>query len=109
MTGSGFSIVSGGQTGVDRGALDAQYRTGKSCPGNRVDMDALRLNLQRHVAPPAIPPAVRGGLPAHETEELRRALDRLEASAGAFGNARDELMEFLNHPEVIGLRELANG
>lgn len=33
MTGAGIHIISGGQTGVDRGALDAALEAGASCGG----------------------------------------------------------------------------
>lgn len=74
---------------IQMGLVSDNYRTSKSCPGNAVDMDELRQRL--------------GDLPADAAsdDELRQAIELVRDNRTRFGNAQDELADFLNHPEVI--------
>jgi N-acetyl-anhydromuramyl-L-alanine amidase AmpD len=106
-----FSIVPANVIGhreinklVGRGLLDEQFKTSKSCPGNRVDMDAIRDTLQRQAAGDSATAAITGddnSRDTHSDEELRAALTVLRESRSHFANAQDELNEFLYHPEVL--------
>lgn len=81
---------------ADNGIVEARYRTTKSCPGTKVDMDGLRARLP-------VPSSPAAG-PVPPDPELVAALDVLDRNRNAFPNATDELLEFLTHPEVMVLR-----
>ncbi|MCC2616879.1 N-acetylmuramoyl-L-alanine amidase [Aestuariibacter halophilus] len=81
---------------VDRGVLSDRYRTAKSCPGNQVDMQALRKRLTK---PATVSP------PEPQSTELADAMAVLAQHQDRFGNARDEWAAFYYHPEIIALRQ----
>jgi len=88
---------------VEEGVIGAQFRTSKTCPGNKVDMDEIREELRafRRGEAPSDPDG-----PAPSDEELEEALDVLSRlPVSTFPNAHDELWTFLLHPEVVGFRE----
>ena len=76
---------------IQAGLVSDNYRTSKSCPGNAVNMDELRRRLGDQAADTA----------AASDDELRQALELMRDNRSRFGNAQDELADFLNHPEVI--------
>jgi N-acetyl-anhydromuramyl-L-alanine amidase AmpD len=88
---------------VGRDLVDEQYRTSKSCPGNKVDMDAIRQTIQHQLEGSAATTTVVDdhNLDQPSDDELRAALAVLRKSRSHFANARDELDEFLYHPEVL--------
>ena len=78
---------------VDAGEVSTQYRTSKTCPGNKVDMNLIRQYLEETTA--SDEPSLA---------ELQSAIATLENSQHYFHNANDELVEFLNHPEVLEIK-----
>jgi len=78
---------------VNTGEISSQYRTSKTCPGTKVDMNAIRLHLQEKTSEDE--PSV---------SEIQSAITTLERSQHLFPNAADELIEFLNHPEVLEIK-----
>lgn len=88
---------------VREGVVDARFRTSKTCPGTKVDMDEIRKQVRdlRSAAPER---RARGRAPSKA--KIREALDTLRAvRAETFPNAGDELRAFLSHPEVMGFDE----
>ncbi len=77
---------------IDQGVLSETYRTQKSCPGNKVDLDALRQRV-----------ASQDAVQTTSEEELRQAIRVIKTNQSRFGQAQDELLEFIYHPEVIEL------
>lgn len=89
---------------VAKGLLRREYATTKSCPGKKVDMDALRDMVRQHreASREALPSA---GSELPPKEDIKNALNLLEQSAAdLFPNASGEFNEFLTHPEVIAFR-----
>jgi N-acetyl-anhydromuramyl-L-alanine amidase AmpD len=80
---------------VKQGKLDGQYKTSKSCPGKKIDMDLLRQKIAGTTIAEAQPSAAM--------KEIQGAIDALNKHRMLFPNAQDELNEFLYHPEVIPL------
>jgi N-acetylmuramoyl-L-alanine amidase len=83
---------------VSEGRVKKRYRTAKSCPGKKVDMDALRARL-REFREQATEAAIE---PADDIndQQIRDAIVLLERAGARYPNARDELREFVTHPEV---------
>ncbi len=80
------------------GVVDARFRTSKTCPGTRVDMDEIRTQL-RELRSVDADPGAGGDVPSRE--EVLQALETLRAVRHhTFPNATDELRAFLSHPEV---------
>ncbi|SEK54342.1 N-acetylmuramoyl-L-alanine amidase [Colwellia chukchiensis] len=86
---------------AERGVISSRYRTSKSCPGSKVDMDFIREQL----------PATAALSDANEqpSPELREAIKQavavLQQHRSHYPNAQDELDEFIHHPEVISLSQ----
>jgi len=89
---------------VANGLLSSEYKTSKSCPGSKVDMEALRELVRNHREVSSIT-AEFPEFTGTQKQEVITALNLLEETAAAFSNARDELKEFLTHPEVIAFRD----
>jgi N-acetyl-anhydromuramyl-L-alanine amidase AmpD len=88
---------------VEEGVLAARYRTSKTCPGTKVDMDEIRSELRtfRRGEGPSEPEG-----PAPSDADLKEALEVLGRVPGTtFSNAHDELRAFLRHPEVVAFQE----
>ncbi len=92
---------------IDRGLISDMYRTGKTCPGTRIDMEAIRSAAERHAADQGVAGNGTGaddaGADAAEevaTETIRKAVDALDGNLGRFPNAADEWADFRGHPEV---------
>jgi N-acetyl-anhydromuramyl-L-alanine amidase AmpD len=79
---------------VMQGIVSEAYKTHKSCPGAKVDLDKLRQRLAGMTASAA-----------SDVQQLRYAIDVIKANEFRFDQAKDELMEFLYHPEVIEILE----
>ena len=85
---------------ADQDIISSRYRTSKSCPGNKIDMNFIRQQL------PSISSSNE-----HETAELdtqsrlamTKAIAILQKHRQQFPNAQDELDEFIHHPEVIAM------
>lgn len=76
---------------IQQGKVSDSYRTKKSCPGNKVDMNNLRQQISLEVSSNQLA----------SDAELKKAINLLKENEARFNNARDELAEFLNHPEII--------
>jgi N-acetyl-anhydromuramyl-L-alanine amidase AmpD len=88
---------------VQRGLVAAEFRTSKTCPGAKVDMDEIRGQVRALRGAPA---RDRPDGPRPTDKAIRKALEVLGGvPASVFPNAHDELRAFLFHPEVLALRE----
>jgi len=83
---------------VATGALRQEFRTDKTCPGRRVDMDALRGRVRDFRARP--PEPLADTAVDVSDAEIRSAMELLTRAANRYPNARDELRQFMIHPEV---------
>ena len=85
---------------ADQDIISSRYRTSKSCPGNKIDMNFIRQQL----------PSISNSN-EHEAAELdtqsrlamTNAIAILQKHRQQFPNAQDELDEFIHHPEVIAM------
>jgi hypothetical protein len=85
---------------AEQGVISSRYRTSKSCPGHKIDMDFIRQQL------PVIDESIDHDLPELSVEsrqEISNAIAVLQQHREKFPNAQDELDEFIHHPEVISL------
>ncbi len=85
---------------AEQGVISSRYRTSKSCPGHKIDMDFIRQQL------PVIDESIDHDLPEFSVEsrqEISNAIAVLQQHREKFPNAQDELDEFIHHPEVISL------
>ena len=82
---------------VDKGLLEKQYRTSKSCPGKKIDMNEVR---QQIGSSSALEPESSA-----EDNEIKSAIETLKKYKSRYPNAQDELGEFITHPEVIQITE----
>ncbi len=80
---------------IQQGLVSENYRTSKSCPGSKVDMNRLRDRVSTADANSDL----------INEEALVDSIALLKTSRTHFHNARDELDHFLNHPEVIELMQ----
>ncbi len=78
---------------VQQGIVAENYRTSKSCPGSKVDMNQLRDRVG----------SCRDDPDLVNEQVLVESIALLKKHRTQFHNARDELDHFLNHPEVIEL------
>jgi N-acetyl-anhydromuramyl-L-alanine amidase AmpD len=89
---------------VAKGILRREYATSKTCPGIKVDMDALRDQVRAHREAP-LATLELAELTQAEKGEVIAALSLLERTAAQiFPNAVGELREFFRHPEVMNFR-----
>jgi len=98
---------------VADGLMEARYRTSKSCPGKKVNMDHIRARVRSYRLTGSIAAAAdtathgtAAGRTVPTAEELRTALDVVSRAAPRLGNSADELRAFLRHPEVLDVRGL---
>lgn len=90
---------------IAEGVLRPEFKTAKSCPGNLVDLNALRGEITQYREQLMRPPAPPSGLRIVEAGEVSKALETLaNLTPETFPNAYQELREFLTHPEVIAFR-----
>ena len=87
---------------IARGLLNASYRTYKSCPGNLVDMDAIRLNVLRYTEQ-VLEDNNSSTNNDHQAQQVQHALAILAEHQHLFPNAVDEMLRFKYHPEVLEL------
>lgn len=87
---------------ADNDIISSRYRTSKSCPGNKIDMDFIREQLTSAVShTDMVNPQV-----ADETRlAMTNAIAVLQQYRAEFPNAQDELDEFIHHPEIIAMTE----
>jgi N-acetyl-anhydromuramyl-L-alanine amidase AmpD len=83
---------------VEQGKLRAEYKTSKSCPGKKIDMDVVRQDVSASL----IGNDNNLEVPANE---VNAALQTLNKHKALYPNAIDELSAFLHHPEVIALSD----
>lgn len=98
---------------VADGLVEARYRTSKSCPGRKIDMDDIRARVRSYRLTGSVVSAAHttahgaaAGRAVPTAEELRAALDVVSRAAPRLGNSADELRAFLRHPEVLEARGL---
>ena len=87
---------------AEQDIIASRYRTSKSCPGKKVDMDIIREKLA-------------SGIDSTESESsefnaqtrlaMTNAIAVLQQHRAQFPNAQDELDEFIHHPEIIAMTQ----
>ncbi|MGB1293649.1 MAG: N-acetylmuramoyl-L-alanine amidase [Pseudoalteromonas sp.] len=83
---------------ADRDIISSRYRTSKSCPGTKVDMEVIRQQLlSRRVDTEGETAALSG----EHRAAIANAIATLQKHRAQFPNAQDELDEFIHHPEVL--------
>lgn len=87
---------------ADNDIISSRYRTSKSCPGSKIDMDFIREQISSAAGnPDVINPQV-----SDETRlAMTNAIAVLQQHRAEFPNAQDELDEFIHHPEIIAMTE----
>jgi len=85
---------------VQQKLISSRYRTSKSCPGNKIDMDFIREQL------PSSSVNTEQQAPEFSAETrlaMTKAIAVLQQHRAQFPNAQDELDEFIHHPEVMAM------
>jgi N-acetyl-anhydromuramyl-L-alanine amidase AmpD len=90
---------------IARGIVNREFKTSKSCPGSLIDMDKLRDEIKqfRMQSTAVEEPAGKRRASARQIKTALINLDKIPADM--FPNARSELRDFLNHPEVYEFRK----
>ena len=80
--------------------ISSRYRTSKSCPGTKIDMDAIRNKLsQSH----QLVNDEKAETDLQTKLAMNNAIATLQKYRAHFPNAQDELDEFIHHPEIISM------
>lgn len=80
--------------------ISSRYRTSKSCPGTKIDMDVIRNTLsQSH----SLVKDEKAEIDLQSKLAMNNAIAILQKHRAQFPNAQDELDEFINHPEIISM------
>lgn len=77
---------------VDQKIISEQYRTGKTCPGTKIDMDELRkfISSEEH---------------AFDRDGFISAINTINKDVKEVApNSFDEWLHFINHPEILHLK-----
>ena len=85
---------------VEQELVSSRYRTSKSCPGNKIDMDFIREQLSSEMVSSDVE------IPAFSDDArlaMANAIAVLQQHRAQFPNAQDELDEFIYHPEIIAM------
>lgn len=85
---------------VQQDIISTRYRTSKSCPGHKIDMDFIRSHLKSNSG------ETEQNIPEYTAEsrlDVSNAIAALQQHRAKFPNAQDELDEFIHHPEVIAM------
>jgi len=81
---------------AEQDIISLRYRTSKSCPGDKIDMNFIREQLPSSIASTE-----------HDAAASRLAMTNaiavLQQHRTQFPNAQDELDEFIHHPEIIAM------
>ena len=90
---------------VDQGLVSDQYRTDKTCPGQKVSMPEIRgmveVRLRQHTAASKNAPKIVNPDIVPETHRrLRAGIKLVERYVDDAPNAKDSWIQFRNHPEV---------
>ncbi|NVJ61490.1 MAG: N-acetylmuramoyl-L-alanine amidase [Gammaproteobacteria bacterium] len=80
---------------IQKGLVEPNYRTTKTCPGIKIDMNKLREKIGK----------CQDDVSLVDPAKLSEAIQLIRTHRTYFNNARDELDQFLNHPEVIEFLE----
>ena len=87
---------------ADNDIISSRYRTSKSCPGSKIDMDFIREQISSALANTDV-------ITSQFSDETRLAMTNaiavLQQHRAEFPNAQDELDEFIHHPEIIAMTE----
>lgn len=87
---------------ADNEVISSRYRTSKSCPGNKIDMDFIRQQLPGNLKTEEDQTSL---VSAKSRLAITNAIAVLQQHSAQFPNAQDELNEFVYHPEVIAIRQ----
>ncbi|NIB44638.1 hypothetical protein HBA55_33960 [Pseudomaricurvus alkylphenolicus] len=80
---------------VDQEVIDRRYRTKKSCPGSKINMDFIRRQLTH------LSSKEDNEISSRDAIEIKSAIAILHKHRNKYPNALDELDEFSYHPEVM--------
>jgi N-acetyl-anhydromuramyl-L-alanine amidase AmpD len=87
---------------AERGVISSRYRTSKSCPGHKIDMDFIREQLSTAVINTEVE---NPEISAELRLAMTNAIAVLQQHREQFPNAQDELDEFIHHPEIIAITQ----
>jgi N-acetyl-anhydromuramyl-L-alanine amidase AmpD len=87
---------------AERGVIASRYRTSKSCPGHKINMDFIREQLSSVVINTDVENLE---VSAELHIEMANAIAVLQQHRAQFPNAQDELDEFIHHPEIIAITQ----
>ena len=85
---------------VKQNIISSRYRTSKSCPGDKIEMNYIREQLA-HIT--ANPEHETLAVSAESRLAMSNAIAVLQQHRAQFPNAQDELDEFIHHPEIISM------
>lgn len=85
---------------AEKNIIPSRYKTSKSCPGTKINMNAIRDKLAQT---PTLIKHERTGVDENSKLAMNNAIAILQKHRAQFPNAQDELDEFINHPEVISM------
>ncbi|ARD43778.1 N-acetylmuramoyl-L-alanine amidase [Colwellia sp. PAMC 21821] len=85
---------------VKQNIISSRYRTSKSCPGDKIEMNYIREQLA-HIT--ASPEHETIAVSAESRLAMSNAIAILQQHRAQFPNAQDELDEFIHHPEIISM------
>ena len=87
---------------ADNEVISSRYRTSKSCPGHKIDMDFIREQLSSAAINTEVE---NSGVSAESRLAMTNAIAVLQQHRAQFPNAQDELDEFIHHPEIIAITQ----
>ena len=85
---------------VKQNIISSRYRTSKSCPGDKIEMNYIREQLA-HIT--ASPEHETLAVSAESRLAMTNAIAVLQQHRAQFPNVQDELDEFIHHPEIISM------
>ena len=85
---------------AEQDIISTRYRTSKSCPGNKIDMNFIRQQLANSDTSNVDETL---DFTAESRLAMTNAITVLQQHRLQFPNAQDELDEFIHHPEIIAM------
>jgi len=85
---------------AEQDVISSRYRTSKSCPGHKIDMNFIRDQIP---SSNVVNEPVISEFTAESRLAMTNAIAVLQQYRARYPNAQDELDEFIHHPEIIAL------
>ena len=87
---------------IEQGKVAEEYRTDKSCPGNRVRTEEIRELVARELGE-SVPEMAQAQNKQLGLNDLKAALELIAENESALGNATPEWRAFYNNGEIRGI------